>query len=137
MEIIYTLDRLPEAARRFCEAIGSRRVFAFHGAMGAGKTTLIAAICRCLGAEDDFGSPTFSIINEYTDKEGNPIYHFDFYRIDSLSEAIDMGAEEYFYSGDLCLMEWPERIGEILPEETVDVDITVNPDGSRTLRMTD
>ncbi|MDE6793583.1 MAG: tRNA (adenosine(37)-N6)-threonylcarbamoyltransferase complex ATPase subunit type 1 TsaE [Muribaculaceae bacterium] len=135
--MIYTLDRLPEAARRFCEAIGSRRVFAFHGAMGAGKTTLIAAICRCLGAEDDFGSPTFSIINEYTDREGHPIYHFDFYRIDSLSEAIDMGAEEYFYSGDLCLMEWPERIGEILPEETVDVDITVNPDGSRTLRMTD
>ncbi|MDE7108882.1 MAG: tRNA (adenosine(37)-N6)-threonylcarbamoyltransferase complex ATPase subunit type 1 TsaE, partial [Muribaculaceae bacterium] len=99
MEITYTQDQLPQAARAFLEGIGDRRLFAFHGAMGAGKTTLIAEICRRLGADDDFGSPTFSIVNEYVDCEGNPIYHFDFYRIDSPAEAMDMGAEDYFYSG--------------------------------------
>lgn len=137
MEITYTQAQLPQAARAFLKGMGERRLFAFHGAMGAGKTTLIAEICRSLGADDDFGSPTFSIVNEYMDAEGTPIYHFDFYRVESPAEAMDMGAEDYFYSGNLCLMEWPEKVGEILPEETVDVDITVNPDGSRTLRMVD
>lgn len=135
MEISFTQDQLPQAAQWFLERAGDHRLFAFHGDMGAGKTTLIAEICRLLGADDDFGSPTFSIINEYTDANGNPIYHFDFYRLSSPEEAIDMGAEEYFYSGDLCLMEWPERIGDLLPQEAVDVEIIVNPDGTRTLRI--
>ena len=133
MEITYNLDNLPEIASSFIENIKENTVFAFEGEMGAGKTTLIAEICRRLGADDDFGSPTFSLVNEYVDKEGRPIYHFDFYRIESPEEAMDIGVEDYFYSGHLCLMEWSEKIGNLLPEETKKVGIKVNPDGSRTI----
>lgn len=133
MEITYNLDNLPEIASSFIENIKENTVFAFEGEMGAGKTTLIAEICRRLGADDDFGSPTFSLVNEYVDKEGRPIYHFDFYRIESPEEAMDIGVEDYFYSGHLCLMEWSEKIGNLLPEETKKVRIKVNPDGSRTI----
>lgn len=103
--------------------------------MGAGKTTFISELCRQLGADDDFGSPTFSILNEYADDKGNPIYHFDFYRLQSPREALDIGIEDYFYSGALCLIEWPEKIGNLLPEEAIIVDIKVNPDNSRTLSI--
>ncbi len=105
--------------------------------MGAGKTTFIAEVCRQLGAADDSGSPTFSILNEYLAADGSPIYHFDFYRLESPQEALDLGAEDYLYSGHLCLLEWPDRIGTLLPEDAVDVEIVVNADGSRTLRMPD
>ncbi|MDE6578217.1 MAG: tRNA (adenosine(37)-N6)-threonylcarbamoyltransferase complex ATPase subunit type 1 TsaE [Muribaculaceae bacterium] len=135
MEMTFTKNQLPEAAKAFVDRIGDRRVFAFYGEMGAGKTTLITEICRLLGVTDDSGSPTFAIVNEYLAANGEPIYHFDFYRIDSPREALDMGAEEYFYSGNICLMEWPERVADILPEDTVDVEIRVNPDDSRTLIM--
>ena len=136
MEItISDISDLPRAARAFIDAIGHRRLFAFYGEMGAGKTTFITEVCRLLGADDDSGSPTFSIVNEYQDAEGNPIYHFDFYRIDSPAEALDMGAEDYFYSGNLCLMEWPERVEAILPEETVKVKIEELPDGSRRISL--
>lgn len=132
MEITITdISDLPRAARDFIDAIGDRRLFAFYGGMGVGKTTFITEVCRLLGADDDSGSPTFSIVNEYQDAGGSPIYHFDFYRLDSPAEALDMGAEDYFYSGNLCLMEWPERVEAILPEETVKVKIEEMPDGCR------
>jgi hydrolase, P-loop family len=136
MEIkINGLENIASAAKAFIEAMGARRVFAFNGEMGAGKTTFIAEVCRQLGADDDSGSPTFSIVNEYRAADGSPIYHFDFYRLDSPAEALDMGAEDYFYSGHLCLIEWPDRIGNLLPEEAVEVDLLVMPDGSRLLRF--
>lgn len=136
MEIRITdISDLPRAAEAFIDAMEGRRLFAFYGGMGAGKTTFITEVCRRLGADDDSGSPTFSIVNEYQCADGSPIYHFDFYRLDSPEEALDMGAEDYFYSGNLCLMEWPERVEAILPEETVKVLIEEMPDGSRKLTL--
>ncbi len=136
MEIrITNISDLPRAAEAFIAAMEGRKLFAFYGDMGAGKTTFITEVCRLLGADDDSGSPTFSIVNEYQGADGSPIYHFDFYRIDSPEEALDMGAEDYFYSGNLCLMEWPERVEAILPEETVKVTIAEQPDGSRILTL--
>lgn len=135
MDITFSLDELPNAARAFIEAMGEDRIFAFEGGMGAGKTTFIAEVCRQLGAADDSGSPTFSIVNEYVAADGSPVYHFDFYRLDSPQEALDLGAEDYFYSGNLCLMEWPDRIGDLLPEETVTVKITETEDGRRNVKM--
>lgn len=119
------------AAREFLEAVGSSRLIAFHGQMGAGKTTFISALCRVMGVADDVTSPTFSIINEYRDSGGNPVYHFDFYRIEDDREAFDLALDEYFESGALCLMEWPENVEGFLPDEVVDVNITVDSDGSR------
>ena len=133
MELTFSLDNLPSAAKTFIDAIGGHRVFAFVGDMGAGKTTFISEVCRLLGADDDSGSPTFSIVNEYLDKSGKPIYHFDFYRLEYPEEALDIGVEDYFYSGHLCLIEWPERIGSLLPEEAVTVNISENPDGTRSI----
>lgn len=135
MDITFSLGELPEAAKAFIEAMGEDRIFAFEGGMGAGKTTFIAEVCRQLGADDDSGSPTFSIVNEYVAADGSPVYHFDFYRLDSPQEALDMGAEDYFYSGNLCLIEWPDRIGELLPEEAVIVKITETEDGRRNVIM--
>ena len=131
METDFRLEEIAKAAKIFVDSIGKDRLFAFDGKMGAGKTTFIAEVCKLLGVDDDFGSPTFSLVNEYRDRQGNPIYHFGFYRIESPEEVLDMGAEEYFYSGNLCFMEWHEKIGNILPEETRIVRITENPDGSR------
>ena len=131
MELTFSLDNLPSAAKTFIDAIGGHRVFAFVGDMGAGKTT--SEVCRLLGADDDSGSPTFSIVNEYLDKSGKPIYHFDFYRLEYPEEALDIGVEDYFYSGHLCLIEWPDRIGSLLPEEAVTVNISENPDGTRSI----
>ena len=130
------ISGLPEMASAFLKAAGDRRVFAFHGSMGAGKTTLISEICRSLGVTDEETvSPTFSIVNEYTTADGESIFHFDFYRIESMEEALDLGLEEYFDSGCLCLMEWPEKVEALLPSETVDVYITELSDGSRRLEM--
>lgn len=133
-EIKFTLEELPEAAQKFLDHIGDDKIFLFEGEMGSGKTTFIAEVCRLLGADDDFGSPTFSLVNEYLAKDGSPIYHFDLYRIESVQEAVDMGALEYFDSGELCFVEWPERIEEILPEESKRVKINIEPDGKRTLK---
>lgn len=108
-------------------------IFAFYGKMGAGKTTFIKAICKALGVKDNVNSPTFTLINEYSSNRGFPIYHFDFYRINKLSEAYDIGAEEYFAGNGLCLIEWPEKIEEILPEDVIKVTITTNQDLSRTV----
>ena len=134
MEItIKSLDAIHEAAKEFVKGMGNGKVFAFYGKMGAGKTTFIKALCEVLGVEDVITSPTFAIINEYTDGNDDPIYHFDFYRIKKLEEVYDMGYEDYFYSGNLCLLEWPELIEEILPENVIKVTIEEQPDGTRKL----
>lgn len=126
------IEQIREAARQFVGEMGSSKVFAFYGQMGAGKTTFIRALCEELGVDDVVTSPTFAIINEYAP---GPIYHFDFYRIKRLEEVYDMGYEDYFYSGALCLIEWPELIEELLPEDAVRVEIKENADGSRTVSM--
>lgn len=122
-EIISTLDNLDAAAAEFLEAVGENRLIAFYGNLGAGKTTFIKALCDRLGVDDNVCSPTFTIVNEYRAADGDSVFHFDFYRIDSLREAQDLGLEEYFYSGCFCFMEWPEKIADLLPEETVEVRI--------------
>ena len=132
MEIrIENLDNIRAAAREFIQHMGEARVFAFYGKMGAGKTTFVKAICEELGVEDVITSPTFAIINEYTQPDGEPLYHFDFYRIKKLEEVYDMGYEDYFYSGALCFIEWPELIEEVLPDDAVRVHIEVQSDDSR------
>jgi len=131
MEIkINNLSEIREAARNFINNIDDHKVFAFYGKMGAGKTTFIKAICEELGVEDVITSPTFAIINEYSGNNGS-IYHFDFYRIKRIEEVYDMGYEDYFYSGALCFIEWPELIEEVLPEDAVKVEITEKEDGTR------
>ena len=135
MEItIKSLDTIQEAAKEFINRMGEGKVFAFYGKMGAGKTTFIKALCETLGVKDVITSPTFSLINEYTDGKGNSIYHFDFYRIKKLEEVYDMGYEDYFYCGNLCLLEWPELIEEILPENVIKVTIEEQADGTRKLK---
>ena len=132
MEIkIKSLDNIREAAKAFLDGMGTGKVFAFYGKMGAGKTTFIKAICEELGVTDVITSPTFALVNEYTTADGSPIYHFDFYRIKKLDEVYDMGYEDYFYGGSLCFLEWPELIEEILPEDVTKVTITEEADGSR------
>lgn len=133
MEIkIQTPAQLPEAAKQFVQAMDQNTVFAFYGKMGAGKTTFIKAICEELGVTDVINSPTFSIVNEYrSDTTGELIYHFDFYRIKKIEEVYDMGYEDYFDSGAVCFIEWPELIDDLLPGDAVKVSITEQEDGSR------
>ena len=134
MEIkINSLDNIHEAAKAFLAGMGTAKVFAFYGKMGAGKTTFIKAICEELGVEDVITSPTFALVNEYTAGNGAPVYHFDFYRIKRLDEVYDMGYEDYFYGGNLCLLEWPELIEDILPDDAMRVSITEQEDGSRVI----
>ncbi len=130
---IKNLDEINTVAKEFVNALGNRTVVAFYGKMGVGKTTFIKAVCEELGVTDVINSPTFAIVNEYLSGEGQPIYHFDFYRIRRSEEVLDIGFYEYIDSGCLCLMEWPELIEDLLPEETVRVKITENADGTRTL----
>lgn len=130
---IDSLDNIRAAAREFIKNMGNSHVFAFYGKMGAGKTTFIKAICEELGVEDVITSPTFAIVNDYTAGDGRHIYHFDFYRIKKLDEVYDMGYEDYFYSGALCFLEWPELIDDLLPEDAVKVTIKANDDGTRTV----
>ena len=132
--IIPSLEGIADAAKRFVANIGERRVFAFYGSMGAGKTTFIKAVCEQLGVRDTVASPTFAIVNEYASNMG-PIYHFDFYRIKNLGEVLDLGFEEYAYSGALCLMEWPELIEELLPDNTVNVHIEETGNGMRVVTI--
>ena len=137
---IQNIESIGEAARQFVNAIGDRRVFAFYGQMGAGKTTFIKAVCEALGVEDVITSPTFAIVNEYTPSSfllppSSKIFHFDFYRIKKIEEVYDMGYEDYFYSGALCFIEWPELIEELLPEDAVKVSIVEQEDGSRMIEF--
>jgi tRNA threonylcarbamoyladenosine biosynthesis protein TsaE len=124
---------LERAAAEFLDKIGDSSLVAFYAPMGSGKTTFTTAICKVLGVTDPVGSPTFAIVNEYLRADGDYMYHFDFYRINKLSEAVEIGLDDYLYSGCLCIMEWPENVEELLPEDTLRVNITVNPDLSRTL----
>ena len=137
MEItIQSLDLIHKAAQEFIKNMGTNNIYAFYGNMGAGKTTFIKAICQELGVEDIITSPTFSLVNEYTSNKLNePIYHFDFYRIKKIEEVYDMGYEDYFYSGHLCFLEWPELIEDLLPEDAVKVKINVNADDTRTVKF--
>ncbi|MCR4995249.1 MAG: tRNA (adenosine(37)-N6)-threonylcarbamoyltransferase complex ATPase subunit type 1 TsaE [Bacteroidales bacterium] len=144
MEIyIRNLDEMGEKALDFIKAIGRHRVLAFYGKMGAGKTTFIRALCDALGVKEPVTSPTFAIVNEYRatmmpESMGGgeaPVYHFDFYRIRRLEEAYDLGFEDYVYSGDLCLIEWPELIEDLLPEDALHIDISVTEDGTRVITL--
>ncbi|MDO4780238.1 MAG: tRNA (adenosine(37)-N6)-threonylcarbamoyltransferase complex ATPase subunit type 1 TsaE [Bacteroides sp.] len=133
---IDSINDLQKAAKEFISHIGSNKVFAFYGKMGAGKTTLIKAICEELGVTDTVASPTFAIVNEYRTKDKNEaIYHFDFYRIKQLGEVYDMGYEDYLYSGNLCFIEWPELIEELLPENTMTVNIETTEEGGRIITL--
>ena len=133
---IKSLDSIHEAAREFIKNMGTGHVFAFYGKMGAGKTTFIKAVCEELGVDDVITSPTFAIVNDYTSsKDDSHIFHFDFYRIKKLEEVYDMGYEDYFYSGSLCFIEWPELIEDILPGDAVKVTVTQNEDGGRVVEF--
>lgn len=132
------LQDLERAARAFLGLLGDHSLVAFYAPMGAGKTTFTTALCKVLGVEEDaISSPTFAIVNEYRGTGGRPIFHFDFYRIDNPAEALDIGLYDYLDSGELCLMEWPENVEGLLPEETLHVQIAVQPDGSRLLSWED
>lgn len=135
MNITFHEQDIQQAAAQFVAAMGTSTVFAFYGKMGAGKTTFIKALCRELGVQDTVNSPTFAIVNEYEAGDGQPVFHFDFYRIKRLAEAYDMGCDEYFYSGRPCFIEWPELIEDILPQDTVKVHVSEQPDGSRLISM--
>lgn len=136
--IIRDLEDLDRAAGRFLEEIGDHKLIALYAPMGAGKTTFTTALCHRLGVRDDaVSSPTFAIVNEYRTASGDSMYHFDFYRINKIAEALDIGFYDYIDSGCLCIMEWPENIEEILPEETLRVEIAVAPDQRRILTWED
>jgi len=135
---IESLEKIQEAAKTFVANMGDDTVFAFYGKMGAGKTTFVKAICEELGVEDTITSPTFAIVNEYrSDLAGELIYHFDFYRIKKLDEVYDMGYEDYFYSGAICFIEWPELIEELLPGNTVKVSIEELESGEREVTLSE
>lgn len=129
--VINDITQIGAAARDFLRETEGQRVFAFYGAMGAGKTTFIKALCKELGVKETVASPTFAIINEYRDREGASLFHFDFYRIRKLEEAFDFGYEDYFYSGSRCFIEWPELVEEVLPGETLRISIREMDDGAR------
>jgi tRNA threonylcarbamoyladenosine biosynthesis protein TsaE len=131
--IINGLSHIEEAAREFLSKKGDAPVIALYGEMGAGKTTFTKSLCKVLGVLDGVNSPTFTLINEYRTSDGETIYHFDFYRINKLEEAFDIGFEEFVESGNLCIIEWPEKIEQILPPDTLRVKISVLDDGKREL----
>ena len=129
---VKSIAELRLSAEKLIAFAGNEKIFLFYGEMGAGKTTFIKSLCECLGTNENITSPTFSIVNEYRGS-GNKIFHFDFYRLKNQVEALDMGYEEYFYSGDYCFIEWPEKIQGLLPQRYVRVDIQVLPGGEREL----
>jgi tRNA threonylcarbamoyladenosine biosynthesis protein TsaE len=136
-ELLFHAKHLPDLggiAARIIRAAGENRLLAFYGPMGVGKTTLIRSVCRHLGVTTEVTSPTFALVNEYPAEEGL-IYHFDFYRINRISEAYDFGIDEYFDSGRWCFMEWPEKVEELLPPESLRIKLSEEPDGSRTIRI--
>ena len=132
---IESLETIRTTAKQFIDQIDDRTVFAFNGKMGAGKTTFIKAICEVMGVTETVNSPTFSIVNEYEAADGRIIYHFDCYRINKVQEALDLGAEEYLYSGNLCFIEWSENIAPLLPDSIVNVDIEELENGTREIKI--
>lgn len=134
---IENLAAIDTAALEFLKEVSGHKLLAFYGHMGAGKTTFTVALCKALGVQDSVSSPTFAIVNEYMCGNGDSLFHFDFYRIKNNAEAMDIGVEDYFYSGNLCIMEWPENIEDLLPDETLRISIRVNDDQSRTINWED
>lgn len=132
---VASLESLSAAAAEILERLDKRHIIVFRGEMGAGKTTLIREICALLGVDDTVTSPTFALINEYRDRNGETVYHFDFYRINRIEEAFDLGYEEYFYGSSLCLVEWPEKIETLLPDEVMTVTIRIIDENRRTFTM--
>ena len=126
------IEQLPDVARQMLDTYPDERFYAFFGSMGVGKTTLIKELCRQLGVEDNVCSPTFAIVNQYALPDGEPVYHFDFYRLKNIDEAYDIGYEEYFYSGNYCFTEWTEKIEPLLPDHYLRINIT-ETDGIRSL----
>lgn len=131
MDLNFNLAEIDIAAKQFLAAVGSNRVFAFHGEMGAGKTTFIQALCKAMGVKEVISSPTFSIINQYTSHNHAIVYHMDLYRLKNIQEAINAGVEDCLYSGNTCLVEWPEKANEIFPDDTVHATITVMDTNTR------
>lgn len=131
---IPTLADLPDAAKMILTAIAERRIVVFEGEMGIGKTTMIKELCKQLGVKENTSSPTFSIVNEYQSSQG-PVYHFDFYRLESAHEALDLGYEEYFFSGHYCFVEWPSRIEALIPDDAVHITLTLTDDYQRILHL--
>ena len=134
-EIVYSLDTINSAVQFLVENLNNNKIVILDGDMGAGKTTLSKALCLHLGVKDNISSPTFSIVNEYRDKNDKPIYHFDFYRIEDVEEAINIGAEDYFYSGNICLIEWASRVENIIPDDFILVSLSIEGDDSRKLTI--
>ena len=130
------ISEINNAARQFVDQIGDKTVIALYGAMGAGKTTFIKAVCEELGVTETITSPTFAIVNEYKSGDGSPIYHFDFYRINKLEEVYDFGYEDYFYNGNLCFIEWPELIESLLPDNCLKLKISEKENGIRLIETT-
>lgn len=137
--VISDESELADVARAIVPLIKDNPIVCLSGEMGAGKTTFTKVLCGQLGVQDAMSSPTFSIVNEYRDEEDYPIYHFDFYRVEKLEEALDIGVEEYFYSGDLCIIEWPDMIKPLIPEKHLEISIKLVGDNSReiTIRSND
>jgi len=134
-ENTFSLETLPEVAQALLQELASKNIWAFYGSMGVGKTTLIKALCSALGVKDWVNSPTFTLVNEYRAAGGRDVFHFDCYRLKDLQEARDLGCDEYFYSQGLCLIEWPERIEALLPEDTVRIYLKETPDGMREISI--
>ena len=135
MEIVFTIDEIESVAKQII-AQHPEKVILFHGEMGVGKTTLIKQLCKTLGVNSATSSPTFSLVNEYETTTNQIVYHFDFYRLKTEMEALDMGADDYFYSGNWCFIEWAEKIPNLIPEEHSVVTIKLRPDGKRNLKLT-
>lgn len=134
MNIVFSLDQLGEVAQKIIEQ-NPNKVILFHGEMGVGKTTLIKQLCKCLGVTDATSSPTFSLVNEYQTKDNQLVYHFDFYRLNHETEALDMGVDDYLYSGNWCFIEWAEKIPNLIPESHSVITIELLPDGKRALEL--
>jgi tRNA threonylcarbamoyladenosine biosynthesis protein TsaE len=133
--VIHSLDDLPFAAKELLEAIGNRKIVAFHAEMGAGKTTLITALLRAMGIREVEGSPTYAIVNAYESAYFGSVLHFDVYRLESVEEAMDIGMEEMLYSGAYCFIEWAEKVAPLLPDDTVNVSMSVNETGERIVHI--
>jgi len=135
MELVFKLENIDEAAVKFIAATAGHRVIAFHGEMGAGKTTFIHAVCEAMGVKENISSPTFAIINQYATAAGKTIYHMDWYRIKDDEEAINAGVEDCLYSGNTCFVEWPEKARGVLPDDTLHVVITMIGDATRKIQI--
>lgn len=131
---IHSVDDLPQVAKSVIASLQGRTVLAFHGEMGAGKTTFIKAFCAELGVVDNVASPTFAIVNEYLTPKKNTVYHFDLYRLETIDDLMNIGAEDYFYSGNLCLIEWPDIASSLLPANTIKINLTVGQEGTRIIQ---